>query len=204
MLRAMANRGVLGRIALAIVALLALSAVAMYVINPFHSPLRDPRARVLGFAVYRQPSLSMEPTIPLGAVFLVNTATLGSRDPRPGEIVAFLYPPDPQVVYMKRVVAVGGSTVEVRGQQLYVDGNEIDEPYVPAEPIMPPEMAGMDVKHMTRDFPPFEVPEGEYFVLGDNRYNSMDSRAWGPVSRELIIGTFAGFLTRPKEQPPHE
>lgn len=204
MLRAMANKGVLGRIAVAFVALLAMSAVAMYLVNPFHSPLHDPSARILGVALYRAPSLSMAPTVPEGALFMVNTAVLGSRDPRPGEMVVFLYPPDPRVTYLKRIVAVGGNTIEMRGKKVYVDGRELDEPYVPARPIVPPVMAGLDLDAMNEDLPPFKVPEGEYFVLGDNRLNSQDSRHWGTVPRELMVGVFSRILFQPDESAKHE
>lgn len=198
MLRAMKNSGVLERVALAFMALALLLGVAVYLVNPYHSPLRHPNARLLGYMLYRQPSLSMAPTVPLGSYFLVSTRSLGSRDPRPGEIVVFQYPPYPEITYLKRVIAVGGSTVEIRGQQVYVDGREISEPYVARHTILHPDVvrAGFTPPE-DRGFPPFQVPQGQFFVLGDNRGNSEDSRAWGTVPRELMIGTFEGFVFRP-------
>ena len=200
MLRAMAKRGVLARIALAFLALLLLAGAAMYVINPFHSPLRDPWARIAGRMLYRQPSLSMAPTIPEGAYFLINTASLRGRDPQPGEIVAFLYPPNPRVTFLKRVVAVGGSTIEIREQQVFVDGKKIAEPYLAGETIYPPEFERLRATiRPPPDLPPFQVPERHFFVLGDNRGFSEDSRAWGAVPRELMVGTFARILFQPTE-----
>jgi signal peptidase I len=179
---------------------LLLSGVAMYFVDPFHSRLRDPRARVLGFTIFRQPSLSMAPTVPEGALFLVNVATLRARDPQPGEIIAFLYPPDPSVTYLKRVIAVGGSTIEVRGENVFVDGKKIVEPYLTGVTIYPP---SFDREHMIPyeypDLPPLQIPKGHFFVLGDNRGNSEDSRNWGTVPRELIAGTFGGFIYRPSK-----
>lgn len=197
MLRAMKNSGVGERVALALIALALLFGIVVYLVNPYHSPLRDPRARILGYMPYRQPSLSMAPTIPQGAIFVVDTHALGHRDPRPGEMVAFLYPPKPSVVYSKRVIAVGGSTIEIRGQRVYVDGKELDEPYVARRTILPPEyeeMRGMWPPQS--DLPPFRVPDGQFFVLGDNRGNSEDSRVWGTVPRELMVGTFVVILFR--------
>jgi signal peptidase I len=198
MLRAMKSSGVGERITLALLALALVSAIAFYFANPYHSPLRDPRARLLGFLLYRQPSLSMEPTIPEGALFVVSTRSLGSRDPRPGEMVAFLYPPNPEVIYLKRVIAGGGSTVEIRGQRVYVDGIPVYEPYVARRTILAPEYEYLrDVSPPPHDLPALLVPDGQYVVLGDNRGNSEDSRSWGTVPRELMVGTFAGFLFRP-------
>ena len=97
----------------------------------------------------------------------------------------FQYPPDPTVAYLKRVVAVGGSVVELRDNALYVDGILVEEPY------LDPDLRATD---NYRDMAPYEVPVGNFFVLGDNRGNSADSRVWGPVPRELLIGTYVKFM----------
>jgi signal peptidase I len=166
---------------LAAIGLFVVLVAAMYFFNPFHSPLKDPRARVLGYATYAMPGPSMEPAIKQGAVFAVNTAVLRDRDPRPGEIVVFLFPPSPGEQYVKRVVAVGGSTVEMRNGDLFVDDKRVPEPYLGSRPVRDTEL------------PPFEVPAGTFFVLGDNRDDSMDSRAFGPVPRDHIVGVFNGL-----------
>ena len=123
----------------------------------------------------------MEPTIPYNSIFWVKTWPLASRDPRVGEIIVFFFPPNPEIAYVKRVVATGGSTFEMHGGIVSVDGHALDEPYVAKGPWLAQARA---------DFDPLVVPEGSFFVLGDNRGNSEDSRSWGTVPRKLVIGVY--------------
>ena len=162
----------------------ALLALGTYYANPYHTPSQDWRARIVGFTIYRCPSRSMEPTVKFGDIFAVNVATLRARDPRIGEIIIFKYPPNPDVAYIKRVVATGGSAVELRAGYLFVDGKPINEPYI---------TAAARAGDSGGDFSAFVVPAGSFFVLGDNRHDSADSRIFGPVPRELVIGTYARF-----------
>jgi signal peptidase I len=93
-----------------------------------------------------------------------------------GDTVVFWFPGDPSKSYIKRVIGVPGDMVEVRNGVVYVNGSRLAETYVPPEyrdhSIMPPE----------------RVPEDQYFVLGDHRSSSNDSRAWGMVPRRYIYG----------------
>jgi signal peptidase I len=154
--------------------------VADYFINPFHANSRDPRARVLGFLIYRMPSRSMLPTLHVGVIMSVDTWALAQRDPQRGEIIVFRYPPNPEVSYVKRVIGLGGETIEVREGQVYIDGKALSEPYLPEIPVDP---------YPSRDYSATQIPAGTYFVMGDNRNNSEDSRFWGTVPRALIVGT---------------
>ena len=86
-------------------------------------------------------------------------------------------PVEPDV---KRIFAVGGSTVEIRNSVVYVDGKVIDERY----------LHSMDPKNAMRNMTRITVPAGKFFVMGDNRDQSEDSRRWGPIAREAIIGRF--------------
>jgi len=168
------------------------AAALMYVLNPFNTASGDPRIRVLGVTAYRMPSLSMEPTIHDGDIFMVSAWPLTRRDPQMGEIIVFRYPPNPQIDYVKRVVAVGGSTIEIQGDRVIVDGKVLDEPYIARETIVPDEYKKSGMTPPTRgDFPATRVPEGFFFVMGDNRGNSEDSRVWGFVPRELVIGVYS-------------
>lgn len=96
------------------------------------------------------------------------------RGPRRGDVVVFRYPRDPSRDFIKRVLAVPGDSVEIKNGEVYVNGNTVDESYI-ANPA-------------SYDLPLEVVPEGNYFVLGDNRNNSFDSHVWGFVPEGNIIG----------------
>ena len=101
----------------------------------------------------------------------------GSVDPvQRGDIIVFDYPRDRSKTFLKRVVALPGEEVEVTDRGVTINGRPLEEPYV--------EDANRSASH----WGPTRVPAGEYFVLGDNRRNSSDSRHWGTVPRELIRG----------------
>jgi len=96
-----------------------------------------------------------------------------------GDVIMFLYPKDTSKWYIKRVVGLPGENVELREDKVFVNGQILDEPYI-------------DQKYnQTRGtFAPKTVPENHYYVLGDNRDNSSDSRYWGTVSKDLITGKY--------------
>jgi signal peptidase I len=177
-----------------VIGLLILAMAAMYVLNPFNSRVADPRARIAGFTIYRAPSSSMAPTVPEGAILIISVAALRDRDPSVGEIIVFKFPPDPRVEYIKRVLATGGSTVEMRKGVVWLDGEPLVEPWLPAKLLTETVYDGHRVRFpdyvLYSDMPAMQVPESHFFVLGDNRGNSQDSRAWGLVPRELVIGTY--------------
>lgn len=146
------------------------------------------------------PSASMEQTLLIGDYLLVDRSIfapadatsparwLGQRSIRRGDVVVFRHPPDPRVDYIKRVIGLPGERVEIRNKQVYIDGVALDEPYkVHATGIVYPRDA--PGSRGTRDnFGPVVVPEGEYFVLGDNRDYSADSREWRFVPRSHVTG----------------
>ena len=120
------------------------------------------------------PSPSMEPTLMTNDRIIVNMLLYRFGQPQRGDVIVFRWPPDPTRDFIKRVVAVGGETVEINKNNLLVNGRRIAEPYLPRETM--------------NDYGPFKVPQGSYFVMGDNRNNSDDSRYWGTVPRGNIIG----------------
>jgi signal peptidase I len=181
------------KIAIAVVGAVVLAAmVGMYLINPFNTASDDPRARILGFTIYRAPSQSMEPTIRQDSIFVISAIALRGRDPRVGEVVAYRYPPNPRVHYVSRIIAIGGTTVELRKGELYIDGEHIEQPWLPATPIrttgFKDRVIPLREADIHPDLPPLAVPGGRFFVLGDNRGNSEDSRVWGFEPRENMIG----------------
>jgi len=120
------------------------------------------------------PSSSMAPTLLPNDRIIVNMLLYRFRPPQRGDVIVFRYPVDPSRDFIKRVVAFGGETVELRNSNLIVNGRRIAEPYLPRE--------------IMADFGPYKVPQGDYFVMGDNRNNSDDSRDWGPLPKKNIIG----------------
>ena len=152
---------------------------------------------------FKIPTGSMEQNLLIGDHLLVNkfvfapTLTDAERtllpiDPiRRGDIIVFKYPEQPDRDFIKRVIGLPGETVEVRNKKVYIDGRLIDEPYVhflfPPEDPEPgvPELPDFNV---TRNYGPVRVPDREYFMMGDNRDNSQDSRYWGFLPAEYVKG----------------
>jgi len=132
---------------------------------------------------YKTPSASMEPTLLIGDYILVDRR-LTARNPTRGDIIVFEYPENPKKDFVKRVEAVGGDTVKIRNKELYVNNNLIRERYVVhQEPdIIPASQNPRD------NFGPVTVPKDAYFVMGDNRDRTYDSRFFGFVEKSKIKG----------------
>jgi len=126
------------------------------------------------------PSGSMLPTIQLGDRVIAEKLTYRfSHPPQRGDIVVFANPQGEPPILIKRVVALGGQTLDLRGGTVYVDGKPLDEPYTygrPTEPLAAP------ISY------PLVVPDGYVWLMGDNRPNSGDSREMGPVKASAIKG----------------
>lgn len=125
------------------------------------------------------PSESMEPTLERGDRVLVSRFVYWFREPQRGDVIVFHPPIAPEEDYIKRVVAVGGDHVEVKDGDLYVNGEAQVEPFLKEDLI-------------EGAFPDEVVPEGFVFAMGDNRNRSGDSRVFGPVKLDSILGD--GFL----------
>ena len=117
----------------------------------------------------------------------INKLAYRVGDIQRGDVVVFLYPHDHEKSYIKRVIALPGDTLRIDHGQVYVNGNKIAEPYVPPR------------FEDDRSQPEMTVPVHEYFVMGDHRSISSDSRDFGPVDRNLIYGK-AAFVYWPMDQ----
>ena len=137
---------------------------------------------------FKFPSRSMEPTLFIGDYVLADMTSSG-RKPARGDLIVFEYPKDPDKDFLKRVVALPGDKVEVHDKVLLVNGEPQQEPYA-----IHTDKAIIDAKETPRDnFGPLVVPVDSYFVMGDNRENSYDSRFWGPINWNKIRGKVIGI-----------
>jgi len=125
---------------------------------------------------YRIENHSMEPSFYEGQFVLVNKIAYWFGDPARGDVVVFHNPRNTNEDYIKRIIGIPGDTVEVRDQTVFVNGLPLPEDF-PHHAIMPGEYSG-----------PFVVGDGQLFVMGDNRPNSSDSRVFGPVDQNLVVG----------------
>lgn len=149
------------------------------------------RTFVLG--TFKIPTGSMIPNLLVGDHLIVNSfiyapaptkferAILPFKDVERGDVVVFNYPFDPNTQFVKRVIGLPGDMLQIRDKTVYVNGKELIEPYA--------HFIDFSSSYIRQGFGPFTVPENNYFVMGDNRDNSNDSRFWGPVPANLIRGS---------------
>lgn len=152
--------GNLKRIVLDILETLILAVVLYFGINAV-----SVRVRVDGF--------SMNPTLQDGEYILVNRLAYKIGNPVRGDIVVFSFPMDPRQDLIKRVIGLPGESISVQDGKVMINGIPLEEPYIAAPPIY----------NGT-----WEVPEGQLFVLGDNRNESKDSHEWGLLPMENVVG----------------
>ncbi len=162
---------------------------------------------------FRIPSGSMEPTLLVGDLILVNKFSYGLRlpvlntkfielgEPQRGDVVVFRYPRDPSLDYIKRIIGLPGDEIAYRGKQLTVNGEPVPAEWLStgsastlraAVEKLPGKAHQIQINtrqppHLFRDSP-WTVAEGNYFVLGDNRDHSQDSRFWGFVPEDHLVG----------------
>lgn len=139
--------------------------------------------RTFVFQAYEIPSGSMEKTIMTDDMVFAEKLSYYAGEPERGDIVTFKDPEIPSRVLIKRVIATGGQTVDLVDGRVVVDGVALDEPYTGGEPSYPLVPAyGTSISY------PYTVPEGELWVMGDNRTNSQDSRYFGSVDVSSVTG----------------
>jgi signal peptidase I len=152
--------------------------------------------RAILVQAFEIPSGSMEPTLRVGDHILVNKLIYGVRipftdkrwpifrEPSRGDVIVFVYPVDRSKDFIKRVIAVGGDTLEIRDRKVLINGRVTADPhaYFSSDVVYPGDAGPRD------NMKPIEVPKGFLFVMGDNRDNSYDSRFWGFVSLRDVVG----------------
>lgn len=125
---------------------------------------------------YRIESHSMEPNFIEGQFILVNKLAYTLGEPSRGDVLVFHNPGNNEEDYIKRLIALPGDTIEIKEQKVYINDQLLDEPFI-TNTILP-----------GRVHPPEIIQPGNVFVMGDNRPNSQDSRAFGQLSQELVVG----------------
>ena len=153
---------------------------------------------------FKIPTGSMENNLLIGDHLLVNKFVFAPTlfaaeqkvlpiDPiKRGDIIVFKYPEEPDRDFIKRTIGLPGETIELRNKKVYINGKPLDEPYVHF--LFPPDPPGTKAEDaapefdVRKEYGPVTVPEGHYFMMGDNRDNSQDSRYWGFLPREYIKG----------------
>ena len=156
--------------------------------------------RTLIVQAFTIPSGSMMDTLLVGDYILVNKFLYGPelpvtdyrlpgiRQPERGDIIVFKYPQDEKRDFIKRIVGTPGDTVQVRGDQVLLNGRPLDEPYVRRTDSPLGDRGQASYCGYAYGCEPTKVPTDSYFVMGDNRNNSQDSRYWGFVKRDKIKG----------------
>ena len=146
---------------------------------------------------FKIPTGSMENNLLIGDHLLVNkfvfAPTASGLEPvfpvdpiQRGDIIVFKYPEDPERDFIKRVIGLPGETIELRRKQVHIDGEPLEEPYVHF--LVPPDEELDSAFDLRMQYGPVTVPEGHYFMMGDNRDNSQDSRYWGFLPAEYVKG----------------
>jgi len=151
------------------------------------------------FQAFKIPTGSMENNLLIGDHLIVNkmvfapTLTglergiLPSRTIRRGDVIVFKFPEDPERDFIKRVVGLPGDKIELHRKKVYVNGQPLEEPYVHF--MKPPSTDGPPLKDdVTEEYGPVTVPTAQYFMMGDNRDNSQDSRYWGFLPASYVKG----------------
>jgi signal peptidase I len=144
--------------------------------------------RTFAFESFYIPSASMVPTLNVNDRILVQKAFFSAQDVHEGDIVVFNHPPLDQCPgpqggdLVKRVIALPGQTIYSSGNNIYVNGRLLAEPYLPHYDPLGTPIPDASKQH------PYRVPAGDFYVLGDNRAISCDSRYWGPIEGSSIVG----------------
>ena len=156
-------------------------AVLAIVVAP-HQVLVGSPTRAYVIQAFAADTRSMEPTVLVGDHVVVDKTAYALSEPKRGDIVFYKANQHPQTIFMKRIVGMPGETIEIRNREVFVNGKKIDEPQVQFL------RSSTDGTFNGDSVAPTVMPADAYFLLGDNRDNSLDSRFMGPVQRRQFLG----------------
>ena len=154
--------------------------------------------RTFVFQAFKTPTGSMKPNLLVGdhlivnkfifapAVFGLERVLLPMRPIERGDIIVFKFPEEPERDFIKRVIGLPGDTLELRNQTVLINGQALTEPY--AHYLFPPAAEGQMEGDLRRKYGPVTVPAGHFFMMGDNRDDSQDSRFWGFLPETYVKG----------------
>jgi signal peptidase I len=140
--------------------------------------------RAFVLQAFKIPSGSMIPTLQIGDHILVNKFVYWLREPHRGDIIVFKYPLDENRDFIKRIIALPGETLEVKNKKIYINGKPLTESYAVYSQVP----TSTELAVPKDNYGPLVLGPGQYFMMGDNRDSSMDSRWWGPLDKCKIKG----------------
>lgn len=140
--------------------------------------------RAFVLQAFKIPSGSMIPTLQIGDHILVNKFIYWFRDPQRGDIIVFKYPMDESRDFIKRIVALPGETFEVKNKKVYINGKPLEESY----PVFAQGPGASEITVPKDNYGPLTMGKEQFFMMGDNRDSSMDSRWWGGLDKCKIKG----------------
>ncbi len=146
--------------------------VAVIIVVPFRLYIAQP------FIVS---GASMDPAFETSEYLIVDQISYAFKNPPRESVVIFKYPKDPTKYFIKRIIGLPGETLEIRGTKVTIKNADRPEGFILHEPYV-------DIQHEKQDDITVKLKADEYFVMGDNRSGSSDSRVWGPIKEELIVG----------------
>lgn len=169
--------------------ILCLSAISIYLINPFDVKTDNIRPRLFGFDIYQIPSKSMQPLLLPGDFITVSNRAYLNTTPKRNDVIVF-YKPDikqskNRIPYIKRVIALAEDSIEIKNTKVFVNNSELEESYVLDQNSKLP---------YSKTMKKIIIPKDHVFVLGDNRDISADSRIYGPVAKDDVIAKASTIL----------
>jgi signal peptidase I len=133
------------------------------------------------FQPHKVDGSSMYPNFHDKEFILTDKISYRRVDPARGDVIIFHAPPPYDSDFIKRIIGLPGETIMINNGEVYINGKKLDEPYIPQNYVT-------SEKSFLRDGVPYDIPEGYYMVMGDNRGFSSDSREWGPIAKKAIVG----------------